>query len=328
MPRSSCTRPWQHGPVSPDRSPSIRLPDDLVTAGLWRSAGRPGSWHRWRAGLPGLVADVLAGWDLEPDGYRGVGECALVLGVRMPDGRPAAVKFGWPHPEAEHEHLALRLWNGHGAVRLLRADPARGVLLIERAESADLTSVGVREACTVVAGLYGRLHRPATPQFRTLSGECRRWAAQLAALPADAAAPHRLVDQAAALARDFTADPATDGRLLHTDLHYFNVLAARREPWLVIDPKPLSGDPCFEVAPLLWNRWDEAVTTGNIRRAVRERVALAREVAGLDPDRVRDWIIVREMVNVLWTLQDSPDPGPDEREWITRSVTIAKAVQG
>jgi streptomycin 6-kinase len=254
--------------------------------------------------------------------------CALVLGVLTPDGEHAALKLGWPHPEAEQEHLALRLWGGDGAVRLLRADPARGVLLLERAGPDDLTTVDVRTACRVVAGLYPRLHRPATPQLTRLSAECLRWSEQLAALPADAGAPRRLVSQASGLAGDFSTDPGTDGLLLHGDLHYFNVLAAEREPWLAIDPKPLSGDPCFEVAPLLWNRWEEAVGTGNVREAVRERMFLVTEAAGLDPDRVRDWVIVRELVNVLWALQDSPVPGPDEREWITRSVTIAKAVQG
>ena len=45
-------------------------------------------------------------------------------------------------------------------------------------------------------------------------------------------------------------------RLLHTDLHYANVLGAYRSPWLAIDPKPMAGDVAFEVAPALWNRAD------------------------------------------------------------------------
>ena len=71
--------------------------------------------------------------------------------------------------------------------------------------------------------------------------------------------PSRLVDQAVSLGRDFVTDPAIDSRMIHGDLHYFNVLAADREPWLVIDPKPMAGDPHYEVAPMLWNRWEEVV---------------------------------------------------------------------
>ena len=39
--------------------------------------------------------------------------------------------------------------------------------------------------------------------------------------------------------------------LLHQDLHGDNVLAAQREPWLVIDPKPLVGEREFAVAPIV-----------------------------------------------------------------------------
>ena len=39
--------------------------------------------------------------------------------------------------------------------------------------------------------------------------------------------------------------------LVHQDLHGDNVLAAQREPWLVIDPKPLAGEREFAVAPIV-----------------------------------------------------------------------------
>ncbi len=110
------------------------------------------------------------------------------------------------------------------------------------------------------------------------------------------------------------------------------MLAADREPWLVIDPKPVSGDPHYEVAPLLWNRWDEVVASGNVRDAVRRRFHTVVDAAGLDEDRARDWVVVREVHNLMWTWEDAERAGrsllPDDREWITRCVSIAKAVQG
>jgi streptomycin 6-kinase len=136
--------------------------------------------------------------------------------------------------------------------------------------------------------------------------------------------PRRLIDQAASLAATFAADSGTDGVLLHSDLHFDNVLGASRLPWLVIDPKPLSGDPCFEVAPLLWNRWEEAAASGRIRAAILDRLFTVVDAAELDEDRVRDWVVVRQMVNVLWELESSPVP---DRDWLTTSIVIAKAVQ-
>ena len=57
-------------------------------------------------------------------------------------------------------------------------------------------------------------------------------------------------------------DAATTGTLIHGDLHYENVMAADREPWLAIDPKPMSGDPHYEIAPMLWNRFEELAAPG------------------------------------------------------------------
>ncbi len=43
------------------------------------------------------------------------------------------------------------------------------------------------------------------------------------------------------------------------------VLAGRREPWLVIDPKVVVGDPEYQIAQLLWWRYGE-IEDGALRR--------------------------------------------------------------
>jgi streptomycin 6-kinase len=144
--------------------------------------------------------------------------------------------------------------------------------------------------------------------------------------------PRRLVEQAVSLGRSLVADPATDSRTIHGDLHYENVLAGDREPWLVIDPKPMAGDPHYEVAPMLWNRWEEVVASGNVRDAVRRRFHTLVDTAMLDEDRAREWVIVRELHNVLWAIEDARRENrpltTQDREWVTTAVTVAKAVQG
>ena len=88
--------------------------------------------------LPAHVADLLGEWELTPDGEPIPGRTATVLAVRTSSGRPAALKVGRPHEAAEHEHLALQHWHGRGAVQLLRADPRRAALLLERLHHEDL----------------------------------------------------------------------------------------------------------------------------------------------------------------------------------------------
>jgi streptomycin 6-kinase len=197
-------------------------------------------------------------------------------------------------------------------------------MLLERLHPEDLREVDELEACEVVAALYGRLHVAAVPQLRRLSDQVARWSGYLSAVPRSAPVPYRLVEQASAIARTFCGDAGTDGVLVHTDLHYENVLAADRDPWLAIDPKPLSGDPHFEPAPMLWNRWEEVVRSGDVRAAVRRRFHTLVDGANLDEDRARDWAVLRVLVNVIDELRD---PHPDQ-DWITSHIAIAKAVQG
>jgi streptomycin 6-kinase len=303
----------------------VEIPADLETR---RSLGA--DWAAWLDRLPRLAEGLVEEWQLSLDGAAMNGWVSLVLPVRTVAGRPAALKISFDgDEESEHEGLALQRWGGAGAVRLLRADPHRRALLLERLHPEDLTDLWDVEACEVVGGLYGRIHVPALPQLRTVTSYVARWTDALQQMPRNAPIPRRLVEQATALARGFIADDASTGTLIHGDLHYENVLAGDDEPWLVIDPKPMNGDPHYEPAPLLWNRWDELA--GDIRAGVRRRFHAVVDSAGLDEERARDWVVVRMVLNAHWSVEDAQRddraPDADELEWITRCIAIAKAVQ-
>jgi streptomycin 6-kinase len=132
-----------------------------------------------------------------------------------------------------------------------------------------------------------------------------------------------MVEQAVSLARDFVADAASTGTVIHGDLHYENVLLSEAGDWLAIDPKPVSGDPHYEVAPMLWNRFEELA--GDVRGGVRRRFHAIVDAAGLDEDRARDWVVVRMLLTAADGLSDRDAGYPDD--WITTCVAIAKAVQ-
>ena len=284
-------------------------------------AARGPQWERWVDELPTRVGRLIDTWRLRPDGEPAYGNCSLVLPVRTSEGALAVLKVGFPDVESEHEHLVLQRWGGHGAVRLLSADPHHRGLLLERLHSTDLTGVSEDHACAIVADLYGRIHIPAMPQLRSLSADIDRWTSELAGLARNAPIPRRLVEQAIALGTDLAADRAVADRVIHTDLHYGNVLAGDREPWLVIDPKPVNGDPHYEIAPMLWNRWDEIA--GDTRGGVRRRFWMLVDAAGFDEDRARGWVIVRMVHNAMWALQDLSHT---EQTWLTRCIAVAKAM--
>jgi streptomycin 6-kinase len=291
--------------------------------GVLAMAERGDSWAQWVQLLPATVRGLVEEWELVVDGLPSHGFCSIVVPVRTRGGRPAVLKVGFPDRDSEHEALALQRWHGKGAVLLLRADPHRRAMLLERLHAENLNQLWDVEACEVVGELYGRLHVPAPPQPRRLSDELVRWQRWLERLPRHAPVPRRLVEQSLVIASALATDDRTDGVLVHGDLHYENVLAGDREPWLAIDPKPLSGDPHFEPAPMLWNRWDEVVASGDVRDAVRRRFHTLVDTAGLDERRARDWAVLRVVLNAVLEL-DEREP---DRDWITTNITVAKAVQ-
>jgi len=269
----------------------------------------------WLHRLPPLLAQLLREWDLSVDGPVRSGACSVVIPVRGPDGQ-AVLKVGWPHTEARMEHLALRVWGGAGAVRLLRADPSRFALLLERLDpDTDLHGMPVERACTVIGGVLRALRVPAPPQMPRLTAYAERQVERLAIAPS--VVPRRFADQARHLAVELTRDEA-EPVLLHTDLHYANVLAGERTPWLAIDPKPMAGDAAFEVAPALVNRTHELAGAGSVRAALNRRLELVCEPAGIDPQRARAWTIVREVDNALGLAHD--------RDRVSLAMAVVKAM--
>jgi streptomycin 6-kinase len=246
------------------------------------STGRAG----WIAALPDTVAALAARWSLTlGPPFEPGGECSWV--APTDDGR--VLKVGWTHDEARDEAAGLRAWDGCGAVQVLaeHRDGETTALLLERAVSGTpLSALPGPEQDLVLGDLLRRLRIEPPVGFRPLHEMCDAWA--------DAACPPPTLDPGlarAALAL-FRALPRDDvpPALLATDLHAGNVLAARREPWLLIDPKPYAGDPAYDVTQHLLN--DPARLTTDPRRFVR-RIA---HLAALDADRVTAWLFARCVV--------------------------------
>lgn len=292
-------------------------------------------WVEWLDRLPRLAGDLLEDWELTPEAEVWSGECSLVVPVVTAADVPAVLKIGVPQEETEHEHLALQRWRGRGSVRLLRSDPSRRALLLERLGRRDLSEHWDVEACEIVAGLYGALHVAPMPQLRSQASYVERWAADLARDAHAVPVPRRLVDQALALARALVAEPAT--AVLHWDLHYGNVLVGERggqECWLAIDPQPTNGDPHSEVAPMLRHRFEEYAASwaaGSVRDGIRRRFHALVDAAALDEARAREWVVVRSVIDAHGAHADAERADrpltADEKDHITRCITIAKAVQ-
>ncbi|WP_425955293.1 aminoglycoside phosphotransferase family protein [Xylanimonas sp. McL0601] len=279
------------------------------------------AWHReywgeaaqaWVDAAPGVVARLLDAWALELDGPTTHGAVGWIVPVRRSDGGAAVLKVQPVDDETVGEPVALRTWDGDGAVRLLAHDEASGAMLLERLDAArSLEALPVPDALDVIGGLLGRLHRHAAPAGVPLRSLAAIGARVLDAAPR-AAAPdagwRAVLDGCAGALAGVLPEPGH--RFLHWDLHYTNVLAplagtpaAERGDWLAIDPKPLVGDPCYELLAAVHNRWEEAVATGDPERELLRRFDQLTEVASLDRDRAAAWTLGRCLTELLWVLE-------------------------
>ena len=201
----------------------------------------------------------------------------------VPAGDDAVLKIVSPDDdEADEEADALALWDGAGAVRVLRHDRGRRALLLERAHpGTDLSGLPEDAATAIAVDVATCLWQPAGAPFRWIGDHVPRWldAAQRGREPG-----HELIPTARKLYRSLNVGRAV---LVHGDLHHHNILNTGKT-YHAIDPKPMLGEPEYDVASFLWNPIES-----RLERDRTERRLAAFAAAGLDQHRMRAWAVIR-----------------------------------
>ncbi len=257
--------------------------------------------REWLARLPDVVAKLERLWDVYVGPTFGNASVSYTA-PSMRAGDRVVLKIPIPHEEAEHEPDALRVWDGRAAVRLLELDDDSGAMLLEACEPGTrlADAVASDEVSTIGGELLRELHHPVSEDhpFRSLSDVMRRWAelSRQRVRTIGDRADVALVEEGAELL-EWLPDEAEAHVLVHGDYHHWNVLSATREPWLAIDPKPMVGDPVFDSAQFLGNRWG---TRGPDEFA--GELARFAAAAGFDEHRVLRWCFARETENSQWYL--------------------------
>jgi streptomycin 6-kinase len=218
--------------------------------------------------LVAIAADVAEEWGLTLGDPYPPGVCGHVVRAE-PD---AVLKVSIRDRETELEADALAAWDGDGAIRLLRRHDRHFAMLLERCEPGTYLSRWDGDRLGVLIELLPRLWRTSPDGFHTLEDEVEYWI-------------ERGLDPGCA--RELAS---TQGErvLAHQDLHGDNVLAAEREPWLVIDPKPLSAEREFAIVPIV-----RSPELGHSKRDVFYRLDRLCEAFALDRERARQWVVVQ-----------------------------------
>ncbi|MEE1618407.1 aminoglycoside phosphotransferase family protein [Brachybacterium sp. J153] len=267
----------------------------------------------WRERLPGVVDELLEGRGLRASApFLPGGSSAWVAPVVTADGAERVLKVAWAHDESRDEAAGMAAWQGHGAAGVHRAEREgdTAMLLLDRVRpGTPLAEWGTwPERDEVAAAVMRRLWVAPEPlvgaeeaaRFRPLAQMCAAWAdeaaTQAAPGPPAGRLPRDLVDHALERFRRLPEEWDGEQVLLATDLNPGNILASAGgpDPWVLIDPKPYVGDPHYDVLQHMLNDPERMrAQPGHFA----DRMA---HLTGLDPRRVREWLLARCVQESAW----------------------------
>jgi streptomycin 6-kinase len=295
------------------RKASIRIPRRFAQDTITREgeAGR-----EWLAALPGIVEERCQYWQLEIDGPVMNGYSGLAIPVQR-GGEACILKVYWRDEDTDSASLALKIWNGRGAVKLLASEPLLGAMLLERLDpESSLEKVEIEQALVIAGRLLRRLAIPAPAQMRSVAALTARTTQSMRQRWEQYGSPfsHQLLDRVCKWTEQL--GPASSRLMTDYDLYYTDVLAGQREPWLMIDPKAIAGDPEFSLAQLLWTRLEDIEE----QRGLDYHFCALVEAAELDYKLARTWTIIRCVDYWLWGLTVGLTNDPARCEFIIQCL--------
>ncbi|HET8893682.1 MAG TPA: aminoglycoside phosphotransferase family protein [Gaiellaceae bacterium] len=213
--------------------------------------------ERWLDDLPALTAELEDEWGITLGNVYEHSTEALVIDVTCVDGTPAVLKLIVPRDgdAAANEITALRLADGIGCVRLLRAQAERGALLLEQlGRPLYMLGLPIRTRHEILCATAALVWRPALDCGLPNGADKGRWLAEFIAASwneLDRPCSERAVDYALACARR-RSEAHRDERsvLVHGDVHEWNALESNGG-FKLVDPDGLLAEPEYDMGILM-----------------------------------------------------------------------------
>jgi len=260
----------------------------------------------WLAALPATVDAFAERWSLIGFGRPFDLSYNYVIPVTRGDGSEAVLKVSVPDDEYRGEMAALALYKGEGCCHLLEADPARGVMLLERLRPGTMLAEldNDEEATAIAAQLMQQLWRPMPADHSFVKVE--QWFQAFTRHRQQYGGVGPLDEQIFLAAERIIGEllqANNPAMLLHGDYHHHNILQADRSPWLIIDPKGIVGDPGYEVGAFLYNPIGLHERYPNLQPVLERRVHQLSEILGFERQRILQWGIAQAVLSAVWTCE-------------------------
>ena len=265
--------------------------------------------EKWLDDLPNIIASLELEWAVEAGTHFRNLSYNYVANASLADGKTAVLKIGLPISDIEiyGEAAYLKTLDGAGTAKLLAFDRARQAVLLERlAPGANLKLICKKnqaEAVKITIRVLKRILRPVPDKpddFIRLDD----WFENL-----ERAKGTAFPQDYASRALSFYAEQSADTKnifLLHGDLHHSNILSARREPFLAIDPKGIIGHVGYDIGVFLNNHHDWLDSDTRLETTLDQAVADFAVAFALDKTVIRKWAFCQMVLSWWWMFDEMP----------------------
>ena len=272
------------------------------------------------ADLRARCAELARQWTVTVDETSETESSLIAYGRRGAD--PVVLKVLKAPGDEWRSGEVLSAFGGRGIVRAL--DHAEGAVLLERivpgTALVDLTRSGRDDDATVVlAEVIGAMSPGAPPSWCPTVGDWAR-AFDWYLRGGDAQIPRPLVERARAIYTELAATQRVT-RLLHGDLHHYNILADRRGRWVGIDPKGVVGEVEYETGAALRNPVERPELLA-ATETIEKRIATLSSRLDLDADRMLRWAYAQAVLSAIWLVEDGYVIGSD-----TVPLTLVRSLE-
>jgi streptomycin 6-kinase len=248
------------------------------------------------------VEDRIRVWRIVLDRFLETESSILAFGQR--DGQPVVLKVIRNHGGEWRCGEVLKAFGGNGMVRVL--DHLDGAVLLERLRpGSSLTSMVMNgnddRATGILAEVLGSMS-PSKPVHTVPLVE--DWAEDFVRLTGAAKGriPHPLCESARRVYLQLCASQSNP-RLLHGDLHHYNVLLDSERGWLAIDPKGVIGEVEYEVGAVLRNPYERPEVFA-AQATIEKRVDRFERELHLDAGRMLAWAFGQAVLAAIWAVED------------------------
>jgi streptomycin 6-kinase len=184
-----------------------------------------------------------------------------------------------------------------------------GAMLLERLQPgnslADLSLAGRDEEATeIMASVIGKMSPVATPDGCPKVEDWGKGFERYLAT-GDRRIPGSLVESAHRFFSDLCISQQKT-RLLHGDLHHYNVLYDSQRGWLAIDPKGVIGEVEYEIGAILRNPFERPDLFLS-RSTIERRIEQLSSRLNLKRERVVAWAFAQAVLSAIWEIEDGFD---------------------